>query len=265
MKHCLTLAALFSLSCAASAYAVDERYPAYAPRPALAGTVHVEAAPAPASLLILWGESFHLLQPRTTMSRGGEGVRVRVGIEALAVFVHAENPLSCLSLGALQALHQKDAHWREAGAGEPFGSVPVSPMARMGDFGEVSFFRERVLGGAALPDATVHFPRARQLMKALAAMPGGIAVLPAAYRGSGVKPVELSDGQDCVAPTRTNASRATYPLARFAWLEGSAEGATLAYFDYVLSAQGQRDVVIAGHFMLPYVFAREERHKLGLD
>ena len=93
----------------------------------------------------------------------------------------------------------------------------------------------------------------------------GIVFLPAGYRGDGAKALQLSNGGACAAPTQTSASRAEYPLSRFVWLEGKAEGATLAFFDYVLSAEGQRDAVIAGHFILPYVFGEEERRKLGLD
>jgi phosphate transport system substrate-binding protein len=263
MKKSLLLVALLCL--AAPAHAIDERYPAYAPRPELAGEVEVRGAPAPANLLILWGESFRGAQPGVTTKEGAGGTRVRVAIEALAVLVHKDNPLACLSLDEVKALYAANAGWGAAGATGAFASEPVQPLMREEGLGEAAFFREAVLGGAALPANMARYPRASRLLKALAETPGGVAFLPAGYRGEGVKALQLSDRGSCAAPTQANASRAEYPLSRFVYLEGKTEAVSLAFFDYVLSAEGQRDAVIAGHFSLPFVFAREERAKLRLD
>lgn len=263
MKKSLPLVALFCL--AAPAHAVDERYKSYAPRPELAGEVEVRGAPAPPNLLILWGESFRAAQPGITMAEGAGGIRARVAIEALAILVHKDNPLTCLSLDEVKALYAANANWGAAGAAGAFAGEPVRPLMREEGLGEAAFFREAVLGDLALPAETVRYPRASRLLKALAETPGGIAFLPAGYRGEGTKVLQLSNGGACAAPTQTNASRAGYPLSRFVWLEGKSDKAMLAFFDYVLSLEGQRDAVIAGHFSLPFVFAAEEREKLDLD
>lgn len=263
MKKSLPLVALLCL--AAPAHAVDERYKPYAPRPELAGEVKMQGAPAPANLLILWGESFRAAEPRVTIAEGAGGIRIRVAIEALAILVHKDNPLTCLSLDQVKALYAANAVWGAAGATGAFAAEPVQPLMREEGLGEAAFFRETVLGGAALPGSTARYPRASRLLKALAETPGGIAFLPAGYRGEGTKALQLSDRGTCAAPTQTNASRAGYPLSRFVWLEGHSDPVTLAFFDYVLSTDGQRDAVIAGHFSLPFVFAAEERLKLGLD
>lgn len=249
----------------APAYAIDERYTPYQPRPGLAGRVEMRGSPAPGNLLVLWGESFRAQQPGIIVAQGGSGIRIRAAIEALAVLVHKDNPLTCITLDQLKALYAQGAVWGAAGAEGVFAAEPVRPMMREEEFGEAAFFREAVLGNAALPSDAARYSRASRLLKALAAEPGGVTFLPAGYRGEGAKALQLMDRGACAAPAQTSASRAEYPLSRFVWLEGRAEGATLAFFDYVLSAQGQRDAVIAGHFMLPYVFGGEERRKLGLD
>lgn len=264
MKTSLSLLAALILG-VSPAHAIDERYKSYEPRPELAGRVEVRGNPAPGNLLILWGESFRTQQPGAVLAEGSGGLRIRAAIEALAILVHKDNPLTCITLDQLKALYAPGAVWGAAGAEGPFAAVPVAHLVRKDGFGEAAFFRDAVLQGASLPDAPVQFRRASHLLKALAASPGGVAFLPAGYRGDGAKALQLSNGSACAAPTQTNASRAEYPLSRFVWLEGKAEGATLAFFDYVLSAEGQRDAVIAGHFMLPYVFGGEERRKLGLD
>lgn len=264
MKSSISLLAL-ALAFAAPAHAIDERYKPYEPRPELAGRVEVGGSPAPGNLLILWGESFRARQPGAVMAGGNGGLRIRAAIEALAILVHKDNPLACITLDQLKALYAPGAVWGVAGAEGTFAAVPVMPLVRHEGFGEAAFFRDAVLQGASPPDTPAQFRRASHLLKALAASPGGIVFLPAGYRGDGAKALQLSNGGACAAPTQTSASRAEYPLSRFVWLEGKAEGATLAFFDYVLSAEGQRDAVIAGHFMLPYVFGEEERRKLGLD
>lgn len=263
MKSLLPLVALLCL--AAPAHAVDERYKPYVPRPELAGSAKVQGAPAPANLLILWGESFRALQPGVAISEGTGTLRVRVAIEALAILVHKDNPLTCLTRDEVKALFGANASWGAAGATGAFAAEQVRPLMREERLGEAAFFREAVLDGGALPGHAEHYPRASRLLKALAETPGGIAFLPAGYRGEGTRALQLSERGACVAPTQANASRADYPLSRFVWLEGQPEDATLAFFDYVLSQQGQRDVVIAGHFTLPFVFAAEERRKLRLD
>ncbi len=264
MKHTVPLFAALLLG-ASPSLAIDERYTPYQPRPELSGRVEMRGAPAPLNLLLLWGESFRAQQPGVHIAHGKDGIRIRVAIEALAILVHKDNPLTCITLEELRALYGQGAVWGMAGGEGAFAAEPVKRLMREEGLGEAAFFREAVLGNAPLPSDVAQYARASRLLKALAATPGGVTFLPAGYRGDGTRALQLSDGGACAAPTQTNASRADYPLSRFVWLEGRTEGATLAFFDYVLSAGGQRDAVVAGHFMLPYVFGEEERRKLGLD
>jgi len=82
MKRHLLLAALLSFSALTPAHAVDERYPDYEVRPELVGEASVAGAPAPASLMLLWPESFRMAQRdvalRTGAAEGGEIGRAHV-------------------------------------------------------------------------------------------------------------------------------------------------------------------------------------------
>jgi phosphate transport system substrate-binding protein len=138
--------------------------------------------------------------------------------------------------------------------------MPVVAFGMTGS--EQDFFSGRT-GVAPAPHVTAQ-ARASALLRVLAETPGGIGYAPAGYRGESVRAVPVSDGGECVAPTEANAHRAAYPLARVVSLH--ARGAAARDFaGYVLSQEGQRDAVIAGHFSLPYVFAAEARTALGLD
>src|SRR3989338_1210510 len=144
MRHAILLAFL-SLSALTPAYAVDERYPDYEPRPGLAGEAPVEGAPAPASLMLLWPESFRMVQPGVALRTGPVegGVTVKAAVEAVAILVNAENPLTCISLEELHRLYtEENPKWE--------GGVPAMPLAREAGPGEGDFFAAAVLRGAAL-------------------------------------------------------------------------------------------------------------------
>jgi phosphate transport system substrate-binding protein len=264
MKRHLLLAALLSFSAMVPAHAVDERYPDYELRPELAGEASVDGTHAPASLLLLWMESFAMAQRDVVLrTAGGDGgTEIKAALEAVAVLVNAENPLACISLDALRILYtDENPQWTVAGG----SAASVLPMARETKPGEDDFFAEAVLGGTPSAPAVMRVARYSELLDRLAGTPGGIGYAPAGYRGDGVKALRVSDGGDCVAPSAASAYRAEYPLARFVYLEGGTNEVSVAFFDYVLSQEGQRDAVIAGFYSLPWVFAVEERKKLGLD
>lgn len=264
MKRHVLLIALLSCSALSSAHAVDERYPEYEPRPGLAGTAVIAGAPAPSSLMLLWPESFRMVEPQAVIHEGAAGgdVKVKAAVEAVAVLVNGENPLTCISLEALKALYtEENPSWDMAGG----ASAPVRPLARSMAPGEGDFFAEAVLGQTPFASGVGHVARYSDLLDEIAAAPGAIGYAPAGYRGDGVKALQLSDGGECAPPSSSAAYRAEYPLARFVYLEGGKSETGLAFFDYVLSQEGQRDAVIAGFYSLPYTFAAEERKKLGLD
>lgn len=266
-RHAFLLALLsFSALAPAPAYAIDERYPEYEPRPELAGEAQVAGAPAPASLMLLWPESFRTVQPQARLHLTGpgaaEGVKFRAAVEAVAILVNAENPLACISLDELRRLYtDENRKWDMAGD----AAAAVLPMARETKPGEEDFFAEAVLGGTPFTPSVLRVARYSELLDRLAETPGGIGYAPAGYRGDGVKALRVSGGGACAPPSASAAYRADYPLARFVYLEGGKNEAGLAFFDYVLSQAGQRDAVIAGFYPLPWVFAEEERRKLGLD
>ena len=261
------LPVLGALVLASPAQAVDERYRAYEAAPALSGTVEIAAEPANARLQLLWREGFaarHADVRVAPLAAQAPGVlTARAAIEALAVFVHKDNPLSCLPLENLAPLFAGNAAWGAAGLGGEWASRPVIVFDRPAG-GERDFFVAAALkGGAVAPDAKA-VARASALIREIGASPGGIGYAPAGYRSDAVRALRLSDGGECVGPSEASAHRADWPLARVVRVTARGPAARHA-IDYVLSREGQRDAEIAGYFALPYVFAAEDRKALGLD
>lgn len=263
MKRHALLIVLLSCTVLSPAHAVDARYGEYSPRPGLAGEASVAGAPAPASLMLLWPVSFHMAQPMTALKVGaGGGMKIKAAVEAIAILVHEKNPLSCISLDELKRLYtEENPTWDIAGG----SASPVVPLARKMEEGESDFFTGEVLAGLPFAGGVSFATRYSELLDRLAETPGGIGYAPAGYRGKGVKALQLSDGGTCVPPGASAAYRAEYPLSRFVYVEGEQNETGLAFFDYVLSQEGQRDAVIAGFYSLPWTFAAGERKKLGLD
>ena len=201
----------------------------------------------------------------TPLAAQGSGVlSARAPFQALAVFVHKDNPLSCLPLENLAPLFAGDAAWGSAGLGGEWASRPVIVFDRPAG-GERDFFVAAALKGGAIAPGAKTVARASALIREIGASPGGIGYAPAGYRSDAVRALRLSaGGGECVGPSEASAHRAAWPLARIVRVSARGPAARNA-IDYVLSREGQRDAEIAGYFALPYVFAAQDRKALGLD
>src|SRR4029077_13983317 len=91
---------------------------------------------------------------------GYEPTEVPVAVDALAVFVHKDNPIEGLSLDQLDAMFSTERRrglkypiitWGDALVlEEGWTDAPLHLYGRNGNSGTASFFREHVLNGAAL-------------------------------------------------------------------------------------------------------------------
>ena len=267
MKHLATFVGLLSLAVASQARAVDERYPPYEAAPALAGTVAAAVDPENERLMLLWREGFAARHPDMRVApldaSASDALTARAAVEALGVFIHKDNPLTCLPLEDLAALFAGGATWGAAGQEGDWASRPVVVFDRPPG-GERDFFVAAGLKGNAMAAEAKRVARASILMREIGAEPGAIGYAPAGYRSDAVRALHLSTGGDCVAPNEASVHRAAWPLARIVGVAASGPAAR-NFISYVLSQEGQRDAVIAGYFALPWVFAVEDRQALGLD
>ena len=77
------------------------------------------------------------------------------------------------------------------------------------------------------------------------------------------------DGQ-CNEPTQANAYSGKYPISRFLYVyvnknpSAALDPVRGEFLKFVLSRSGQDDTVKDGYFPMPFVFAQEDRNKLGL-
>ena len=173
-----------------------------------------------------------------------------IGYDAIAVFVHAKNPVRSLSREQLKGIFTgRITDWQKAG-GNP---APIAPMTEIhvGERATVEMFREAVMDGASYGDfRQVDLPRDQLLQ--LARNPNGICVasiglvesLPADVRKS-IKAVAVNG----IEPTGRNVRSGAYTISRPLLLvtKGKPKGADGEFIRFLLSPEGQR--IVARNFM----------------
>ena len=190
-------------------------------------------------------------------------------LDALAVFVHKDNPLEEISLKQLDAIFSSTRH-RGGSAVETWGDLGLEgtwtdrPIRRFGVEpwnGFEEFFRQRVLNargrrGEWRDDVhfdKVVFPVANRVAKDANAIGyTGMAYLDASVR---VLPIRLEPGRPPVAPSYENVATARYPLSRLIYLNlNRPPGEELPdaigeLLRFILSRQGQSIVRQHGVFL----------------
>jgi phosphate transport system substrate-binding protein len=200
---------------------------------------------------------------------GYEPTEVPVAVDALAVFVHKDNPIEGLTLAEVDAMFSKE---RRRGLKYPVNSwgdvmlleeewakAPVHLYGRNGNSGTASFFREHVLSGADLKKSMTVGVGSASVVIELMKDRFGIGFSGIGYRTSGLRPVPLAavEGGRYVPPTFETAMDGSYPLRRNLYLyinrppKGALPPPLTEYVKYSLSRQGQQIVVDEGYYPLP--------------
>jgi phosphate transport system substrate-binding protein len=183
-------------------------------------------------------------------NRGAAAHAVPVALDAVAVYVHEDNPIDSLTLAQLRAIFRgRIDDWSELG--QPSG--PIVLYSRENNSGTYAYFKEHVLDGLDFASAAQTLPGTAAVINAVSRDPRGIGYGGIGY-GGGVRTVPLREGAEApVAPTAENAIDGTYPLARALYMvtAGAPEGVAGDFVEWVRSPEGQRLVRDIGFYPLP--------------
>ena len=200
---------------------------------------------------------------------GYEPVEVPVAVDALAVFVHNDNPIEGLSLDQLDAMFSKERRrglqypistWGDALLlDEEWTTAPVHLYGSNGNSGTASFFKEHVLKGAPTKDGMTVVAGSASVVVELVKDRLGIGVSGIGYRISGIRPIPIASvqGGRYVQPSFQSAMDGSYPLRRNLYLyvnkpsKVAAPPSLSEYVKFALSQQGQQVVLAHGYFPLP--------------
>src|SRR6266571_1269959 len=146
---------------------------------------------------------------------GHKPTEVKVAIDALAVFVHKDNPIKGLSMDQIDSIFSstnkrggKPMHtWGELGLTGEWANRPLSLYGRNSASGTYGFFKEHVLKNGDYKDEVKEQPGSASVVQGVTVDRFGIGYSGIGYATPGVRAIKLSkeQGGACVEPDAENA------------------------------------------------------------
>lgn len=308
-----------ALSTAAAAQkTVDPALPDYKPASGVSGNLTSIGSDTLNNLMTYWAEGFRKFYPAVNVQIQGAGsgtappamvqgtaqfgpmsrpmrgseiadfekrygykpTAIRGAIDALGVFVHKDNPITCLSLQQIDAIFSSTRRgganaaittWGQVGLTGPWANRPIATYGRNSASGTYGYFKDVALFGGDFSPSVREQPGSSTVIQGVAADIGGIGYSGVGYGTADVKALQIrgADGQ-CYGPTGEAAASGNYAIARFLYIyvnknpNQPLEPLRGEFIRYVYSKQGQQDVIRAGFFPLVKAIADEDLKTFGL-
>ena len=199
---------------------------------------------------------------------GYEPLAVPIAVDAVALYVHKDNPLSGLTLDQIDAIFSttrkrgaKTAlnRWGQLGLPNGWEQAQIQLYGRDRRSGTRAFFLEHVLAGGDFSPALHEEPGAASVILNLSRDQLGIGYSGLGLQSSTVRVIPLaeSEGMPYVIPSSATIADQTYPLRRVLYLyvnknpQGSLPPAAKEFLAFIISQEGQEAVMKAGFFPLP--------------
>jgi phosphate transport system substrate-binding protein len=198
---------------------------------------------------------------------GYEPTEVPVANDALALFVHKDNPIAGLSLEELDAMFCRERRrgvrytidsWGLVGLMDEWFETPVRLYGRNGKSGTSYLFREEICKGGTFSSRLNDVHGSASVIQELGIDQHGIGFSSIGYRTSSVRPVPIASvkGGRYVEPTLESALDGSYPLRRNLYFyiakppKTSPTPIVAELVRFALSRQGQKLALDLGYFPL---------------
>jgi len=314
----LGVAASVAIAVAAQAVEVDPKLSDYRPVSGVSGNLKSIGSDTLNNLMTLWAEGFKAQYPNVNIEIEGKGsstappaliggtaqfgpmsrpmksseidefekkfgykpTPVSVAVDALAVFVHKDNPIACLSLQQVDAAFSKTrkggldkdiATWGDLGLSGEWASKPISLYGRNSASGTYGYFKEEALFKGDYKDSVKEQPGSSAVVQGVASDKFAIGYSGIGYKTADVKAVQLGKKEgDCIEANAEQAYAGKYPLARFLYVYMNAnpnqplDPLRAEFVKYVLSKQGQQVVIKDGYFPVTSAIADKDAKALRL-
>ncbi|RJP66436.1 MAG: PstS family phosphate ABC transporter substrate-binding protein [Candidatus Abyssobacteria bacterium SURF_17] len=315
----MIVAGLMSMS-AALALEVDKNLPNYKSVSGVSGEVKTVGSDTLNNLMTLWSEGFRSNYPTVKISIEGKGsstappaliegtaqlgpmsremkskeiedfekkfgykpARVRVAVDALAVFVHKDNPIKGLTLPEVDAIfsknrkggYEKDIRtWGDLGLTGEWADKPISLYGRNSASGTYGYFKEVALFKGDYKDTVKEQPGSSAVVQGVATDKYAIGYSGIGYKTADVKaaPLGVSKVRRLVEANAENAYNGSYPLARFLYVylnknpNEPLDPLRREFIKYIFSQEGQQVVLKDGYFPVTRAIAEADAGALGID
>ncbi len=207
---------------------------------------------------------------------GYKPTKLRVGIDALAVFVNKDNPLNEISLDQLKKVFSvagPDMTWGELGVTDAkLKDQKVVLYGRNSASGTYQYFKEHALGKQDYKSTVKEQPGSSAVVQAVGTDTLGMGYSGIGYATADTKMLKVSThGEKSVTPAYETALSGEYPLARFLYVyvnfdpTKALEPLRAEFIRFMYSKQGQEDVVKDGYFPVPEAVAKADLKTVGLS
>jgi phosphate transport system substrate-binding protein len=183
-----------------------------------------------------------------------------VGLDAVSVAVHINNPLNGISLAQLAGIYGKSAkynNWSDLGITVPGCKTgKIIRVSRKNNSGTYAFFRKTIFGKRAhFNNSIATHKSSKAVVDHITKEPCAIGYSGMAFLNSSLKTLciaKTSVKHGCVPPTAAFTLNNQYPLARplFMYTLGEPEGETRAFLAWVRDQEGQ-DILRKAGFVSP--------------
>ena len=285
---------------------VDSGIPTYKKASGVSGNISSVGSDTLANLMTLWAEEYKRVYPNVNiqiqaagsstappaltegtsnfgpMSRkmkdkeleafetkyGYKPTAIPVAIDALAVYVHKDNPIKGMSIADVDAVFSSTRKcggavdidtWGKAGLTGAWAKRDVQIFGRNSVSGTYGYFKKKALCKGDYRNNVNEQPGSASVVQSVSTSLNAIGYSGIGYKTSSVRAVPLSKKPDgkFVEANPANAVNKTYPLSRFLYVyvnkapNKPLSPMTMEFLKLVLSQQGQQVVIKDGYIPLP--------------
>lgn len=297
---------------------VDSNLPEYTVASGVSGNFSSVGSDTLANLMTLWAEEFKRLYPSVNiqiqaagsstappaltegtanmgpMSRemkdneieafenkyGYKPTAIPVAIDALAVFVHKDNPIEGLTIAQVDAIFSSTLRcgysqsidtWGQLGLSGAWQNRDLQLFGRNSVSGTYGYFKETALCTGDFKNSVNEQPGSASVVQSVTTSINGIGYSGLGYTTSSVKAVAIAkeEGQEFFAANPQNALAGNYPLARFLFVYVNKEpnkplsALDQEFIKLILSRTGQEVVLKDGYIPLPLNVVEATHKALG--
>ncbi|KAA0214849.1 phosphate ABC transporter substrate-binding protein [bacterium] len=295
----------FSARAAQADVKVEDAIEKYKPVAGVSGTLSSVGSDTLNNLMTFWAEGFKKQYPNVTFAVEGKGSStappalidgtadigpmsremkaeeikkfedkfgykpsvVGVAVDALAVFVHKDNPIKGLSLPQVDAIfsanrkggYKEDVtKWGQVGLEGEWSNLSITLYGRNSASGTYGFFKENALFKGDFKSTVKEQPGSSTVVQLISEDRSAAGYSGIGYKTAGVKTVPISkkDGDTAYDATPENCYAGKYPLSRYLWIYfNRAPGKDVSpvvkeFLSFILSREGQEIVLKDGFIPL---------------
>jgi phosphate transport system substrate-binding protein len=311
---------VLSASAFGQAVSVDPALPSYSAAWGVSGNLKSIGSDTLNNLMTLWAEGFRSAYPNVQIEIEGAGsgtappaliqgtaqfgpmsrpmksaeiqeferrygyapTAIRGAVDALAVYVHKDNPIQCLSLQQVDAIFSKTRNgghprnivtWGDVGMTGQWANRPISIYGRNSASGTYGYFKEVALFNGDYKNEVKEQPGSSTVVQGVASDIAGIGYSGVGYKTADVRsvPLKADESAECFDATAEHAVSGDYPIARFLYVyvnknpNEQLDPLRGEFIRFVYSRQGQEAVVRDGYFPVLKSLADQDLKAFGLD